>query len=75
MSCLHVSHHKCCVALVVQKAGGGVIRSIVIARAILGLTMHFPGGYAAPLSGVGSLLLPSSTVVLLLPLWRGLRWP
>jgi hypothetical protein len=31
---LHVAHHRCCVPPVVQKAGGGVIRSIVIARAI-----------------------------------------
>jgi hypothetical protein len=36
MSCLHlnVSPHKCCVPLVVQRAGYCMIRSIVIARAI-----------------------------------------
>jgi hypothetical protein len=36
IGCLHlnVSPHKCYVLLVVQKAGGGVIRSIVIASAI-----------------------------------------
>jgi hypothetical protein len=31
---LNVSYHKCCVLLLVQKAGSSVIRSIVITRAI-----------------------------------------